>query len=199
MIPRLQLSHLSDFAHPRQAELCELLTVEGRLNEVTEALIALEKSLGSMSKKNSVASHEPYNSMHVRSLYCFAVITYIRCFTSGRRPTLDIAQVANLTPKQISLHERLRVVRNQHLAHAVVWEEEAHVYLRGGSKDQPPNGFHIIQAVLASDGPQEIRSFRTLVAKVKTHIHRRITAIGDEVARSFFGSKARWEKLTKAQ
>jgi hypothetical protein len=195
MVPRLRFSGFREFKHPRQAELSELLTLEGRLSEVAQALGALETTLGKMSPVGSGLNREPYDSLSVRSLYCFAVVTYIRCFTTGRRQTLEIANVPRIGKRQLELHRRIRAVRNQHLAHAVVWEEAAHVYLRVAEDDNKPYAFHVIQAVLASDGPEEIRKFRALVARVRAHVLTRVAAIGNEVARDIFGPKAKWSEL----
>ena len=61
------------------------------------------------------------------ALSCAALVRYSRCFTTGSRERLTIAQLASATETDINIHERLRGVRDWHLAHPVN-EQEVHAF-----------------------------------------------------------------------
>ena len=54
-----------------------------------------------------------------------ALVRYSRCFTTGIRARLSIEDLAIASPTDIDLHERLRGIRDWHIAHPVN-EQEVH-------------------------------------------------------------------------
>jgi hypothetical protein len=188
---------LFEFQHKRKAELEAWLVTEARLNEVCEALAEL-KSIMAANPRTAVSPPlQPGFALRIRSLYCFAAITYIRCFSTGRRASLSIAEVQNLTPRNRALHESVRLMRNQHLAHAVADNEGSYVYLHAKPHEKSPSRFNVINVVLVSGNLAEIRQFLSLVKKVRTFVRTQAEHAGNEVARSVFGSRATWAKLSK--
>jgi hypothetical protein len=195
MVPRLILSHWFDFKHPEKDVLADLSIIDGRLAEVEQALERLFLALGHLTPIETPGDHA-FDAVLVRSLYCFAVVTYIRCFNSGKRLTLRISDIEGLTQSQVNIHERLRGIRNQHLAHAVSAEEVAHIYVVTAVGTGNPIGFHVQNGVLASDGERDVERMLALVKKVRKHVHKRAFKLGDEIARAVLGPKARWKKLS---
>lgn len=188
-LPRLQPFH-----HPRERELARWITLDGRLSEVEASLEVLLTKLDAMpSGPAHVKDGGP--SILVRSLYCFAVVTYVRCFNKGRRLQLKIQDIPGLGRRQVELHNELVAVRNQHLAHAVSNEEEAYIFLLRDKGEVELKGFHVLHSVLASDSPATIRRFIALVKRVRKHVFATVCEVGDEVARTFFSQRAKWKNL----
>ena len=187
--PRLQ-----PFRHPRERELARWITMDGRLSEVEASLELLLTNLDAMPPgPTHVKDGGP--SILVRSLYCFAVITYVRCFNKGRRLQLKIQDIPGLGRRQVELHGELVAVRNQHLAHAVSNEEEAYIFLRRDKGKVELKGFHVLHTVLASDNSAKIRRFIALVKRVRRYVFATVCQVGDEVARTFFSQRAKWKNL----
>jgi hypothetical protein len=195
MVPRLNFPGWSAFEHPSQDALAAMLTVYGRLAEVEAAFDRLLEVEGVMGPQGNVDG-QPYDSLLARSLYCFGVVTYMRCFTTGKRPTLRIEDVEGVTRRQLQLHASMRQLRNQHLAHAVCEEEAAHIYLVHSERHGRIASFHVLNAVLSSGGVGEARRMVSLVRMVRKHVQRRICKLGDDVAKDFFGPTATWRKLS---
>lgn len=191
---RKQKEQLFEFSHKRKGELEGWLMIDGRLDEVCEALDALTVILRDWSRQTVSPPLAEGVAIQIRSLYCFAAITYIRCFSSGRRPRLDIAQVRTVTAKDRELHEDIRTMRNQYLAHAVADEEGAHVYLHAKPEERKPTGFLVLAVALASDGRPAIRRFAALSRKVRAFVRRCVASAGNDIARAFLGPGATWAK-----
>lgn len=187
--PRLQ-----PFYHPRERDLARWITLDGRLSEVEASLALLLTNLDVMpSGPTHVKDGGP--SILVRSLYCFAVVTYVRCFNTGRRLQLKIQDIPGLGRRQIELHNELVAVRNRHLAHAVSNEEEAYIFLLREKGKVELKGFHVFHSVLASDSPATIRRFIALVKRVRRFVYATVCQVGDEVARTYFSERAKWKNL----
>ncbi|RYX80152.1 hypothetical protein EON83_29855 [bacterium] len=195
MVPRFSLPQWFDFKHPSKEALAELSILDGRLVEVEQALERLLPALGHLTPVGK-SGGDKFDALLVRSLYCFAVVTYIRCFNSGKRLTLKISEIKGLTQNQLIFHERLRGIRNQHLAHAVSEEEAAHIYVIADAGTKCPIGFRVQNGVLASDGERDVKRMIALVKKVRKHVHMRSFQFGDEIAKAVFGPKAKWKKLS---
>lgn len=184
---RKQKEQLFEFSHKRKGELEDWLTIEGRLDEVCEALDALTVILRDWFRQTVSPPLAEGVAVQIRSLYCFAAITYIRCFSSGRRPRLDIAQVRTVTAKDRELHEDIRTMRNQYLAHAVADEEGAHVYLHAKPEERKPTGFLVLAVALASDGRPAIRRFAALSRKVRAFVRMCVASPAHSWARELLG------------
>lgn len=179
------------FTHHRKAEVEELLITDGRLEEVQDALRQFLKLVP--NREQHWESEQP-DSLYPRSLYCFAAITYARCFASGRRKKLEIDDIVSLTQKDRELHESVRRLRNQYFAHAVADEEGAHVLLYAKPGEKDPSGFTVMQVVLMGDSNSTARRFLSLVGKIRKHVQLRIADAGDEIAKAHFGASATWQK-----
>ena len=182
---------IAHFSHPRKAEIEELLITDGRLQEVEDALKQFLKLAANRKRQWETFTPE---SLYDRSLYCFAVITYSRCFASGRRKKLEIGDVGNLTDRDRELHESIRRLRNQYFAHAVADEEGAHVFLSTKPTEDKLSGFTVMHVVLVGDNNTTARRFLSLVRKIRAYLAKRISNVGDEMAKVFFGKSATWRK-----
>jgi hypothetical protein len=183
---------IAEFDDPHKRELEEWLVLDHRLREVEEALWLVHGSLGRSRKSKVVPAG---STISTRSHYCFAAITYMRCFSSGRYRRLHIEAIPGLTATNLETHTAIREIRNTFFAHAVADQEGEHVYLHapaGGGV----NGFATLSVVLLCDSKATVRNFLNLVAKVRKFVSRRTAEVGDKIAKRFFGSSASWQELS---
>ena len=158
-----------EFEHQLKPELERWLILAARLREVREALTHVSELFvkgGPRRKKMLLQGKE---IRLVRALYCFAVVTYIRCFATGRRRGLKISDVHGLSARDLETHEDIHVLRNKHFAHPVADEEGASILIiqPRGSRGA---GFAVASSVLASSSPEDVRRFTSLVRRVARHI-----------------------------
>lgn len=190
MTKRRYSGSLIQFSHSRKSEVEELLVIDDRLREVEAAL----KHFLKMAPAQHSSTNERKSTIS-RSLYCFAAITYARCFSSGRRRTLKIDDFFTLSDGDRKLHEEIRQLRNQFFAHAVsADQEDAYLFLHASDGEGDPSGFVIAQVVMVGDNNETVREFLSLVEKVRSHLAVQIAEVGDQVAVACFGPGATWEK-----
>ena len=65
----------------------------------------------------------------IEALSTAALVRYCRNFTSGIREKLKIEILLTATPEEVVLHERLRKIRDKHVAHPVNQQEVDALYL----------------------------------------------------------------------
>jgi len=63
------------------------------------------------------------------ALWTSAIVTYARCFGSGRRTRLADDALAAATAQQLELHKKVIEQRNTHLAHVLSKLERSEVFL----------------------------------------------------------------------
>lgn len=179
------------FEHQLKPELERWLILAARLKEVCQALTSVTELLVRGGSRRTEIALGERDIQLVRSLYCFAVITYIRCFATGRRRGLNISDVRGLSPQNLETHEDVRTLRNHHFAHPVADEEEALVLIvrPHGSRRA---GFRVFDTVLASSSSSDVRRFASLVRKVARHVELKEHLTGDALAQAIFGAQARW-------
>ena len=188
-------ARIREFDDPRKRELEGWLVIDHRLREVEEALERVHKSLGKARKvRRDIAGA----SGTTRSDYCFAAVTYMRCFSPGRHRRLSINDIPRLTAKNLKTHTDIRELRNTFFAHAVADQEGEHVYLRS-LPGKPIDGFAVISVVLLCDTKQGVRGFMNLVAKVRKYVQAQATNVGDKMAARFFGAGASWQVLSNVR
>lgn len=180
-----------EFEHPLKASLERWLLLEGRLSEVERALLLLIENFDSATKVGPEIEMLPDKSSLVRPLYCFAVVTYMRCFGGGRRAPLKIDEVPNISERNRKVHEDIRLLRNHHYAHAVSDEEGAHVLaipLQPGIRA----GFAVFEVVLAGPSEPDLKAFIALVRKIRRFVRVQEREVGNRLARATFGPTAKW-------
>lgn len=183
-----------DFDDHDKPELERWLVLEHRLCEVEEALRQVHRNLGKSRKSRRNVSD---SGISTRSNYCFAAVTYMRCFSAGRHRHLSIDSIPGLTAKNAETHSHVRELRNKFFAHAVADQEGEDVYLHSPSVGEPINGFGVMSIVMLCDSKQGVRSFINLVSRVRKHVLAQSELVGDKIASRFFGPGASWQKLSK--
>jgi hypothetical protein len=185
---------LVEFTHPRKPALEELLLIDHNLEEVVRSI---EELLSVLGRRKVSASITTSQSITARSLYCFAAISYMRCFAPGYRTRLEISKIPHLSFLDRRLHDNIRAIRNKYLAHAINSDHEGtHLFLVAPNRNAEATHFTILNAILVSDSRATLGRFIRLVGKVRKYIQTRVTTLGNEVARDVFGPRATWRKLS---
>jgi hypothetical protein len=73
-------------------------------------------------------------------------------------------------------------------------EEGAHIFLSTKPTEDKLSGFAVMHVVLLGGNNSTARRFLSLVRKIRTYLMKRISNIGDEMAKAFFGKSATWRK-----
>lgn len=185
---------LYEFEDPCKHELEQWLVIDHRLRDVEKALTKIHRSIG-RARKHRVTSKD--ESIAIRSYYCFAAVTYLRCFSSGRHRRLSIQEIPNLTQTNISTHDDVRDIRNTYLAHTVDDKESHEVFLKA-----PPgkaiDSFNTVGFVMICDSKRGLRNFMNLVGNVRNHVSSQTERVGDVIAVRFFGEGASWRHRHKS-
>jgi hypothetical protein len=103
-----------------------------------------------------------------------ALVRYCRCFTSGKRLRLVLSNGPLLTSQECELHDRIRAIRDKHIAHPVNLLEIQSTYI---SVKVAPSGKAVATSVSSGtrDGlslfPSEATAFAALCAKWMTWLN----------------------------
>lgn len=180
-----------EFDHPLKPSLERWILLDSRLAEVEKSLALLLGHYTAASWRGKFINMSDGGQELMRPLYCFAVVTYVRCFGGGRRQPLRISDVPRLSTRDLHIHEDVRTLRNHHFAHAVADEEGAHL-LAVPQQSRIGPGFALYNVVLAGPGLSRLRAFLSLVRKVRRYVKTKEEQAGNQIAMSIFGPKATW-------
>ncbi len=118
--------------------------VETRLPDIHGWLEDIHSAHELASRLSQEVSAENPDPVLLDALSTAALVRYSRCFTTGIRARLSIEELSTASPTDIDLHERIRGIRDWHIAHPVN-EQEVHalyVFLMVHQKPQrEPLGF----------------------------------------------------------
>jgi hypothetical protein len=92
-------------------------------------LVDLHAAKDMFERQTSLLDNERSDPLLVDALSTSALVRYGRCFTSGIRKRLGLDLLPNATAAELDLHERMRGVRDWHVAHAVNRQEAHGLYI----------------------------------------------------------------------
>lgn len=114
------------------------------------------------------AESEPPDPVLLDAMSTSAVVRYSRCFTTGSRERLHIKQLSSADSTEIALHDRIRGIRDWHVAHPVNQQEVHALYIivdeAPGAKTQAL-GFSSFSSVQLPLRPFEAVQLVTLCSK----------------------------------
>jgi hypothetical protein len=185
-----------EISHALRVPLENWLILGSRLREIEEVLDRLVSIYAAAGKKRPILDVPAEKGALMRPLYCFAVVTYVRCFGGGRRPPLRIDDVPRLTARNRQAHDEASRLRNKHFAHAVADEEGAQILAI------PPQGIHkagfaVHEVTLSSPNLVGLREFLGLVRKVRRFAKRKEHEVGNVLAKAILGPSSTWTKGLK--
>jgi hypothetical protein len=119
----------------------------------------------------------PDNLTVLEALSTAAVIRYCRCFASGIRHRLDVSSLTTAGADELAIHDRMRGVRDWHVAHPINQQEVHALHL---IVNDDPNANDLVlgmSSYQATARPLTIDEFRvalSLCSKWITHIQSKI-------------------------
>lgn len=175
------------FENPLKDELEHLLSTLGDLRRAKQALGYLHSSPGLFREGGAIAS----------ALYTQALVSYVRCFTSGRRKGLD-ASIFDGHPKLAERHKEVKGIRDRHIAHPVSELERWDVLVAAESETSGVVGLGVHNWFFVGGAQADIKAFLQLIAFVDKKVSVKLTAVGNALAKELMGSKATWRTAQKS-
>jgi hypothetical protein len=103
--------------------------VASRIPDVTGWLQDMHSAQELAERLIREAGAEPPDPVLLDALSTATLVRYSRCFTTGIRERLSIANLPSTTETEVELHERLRGIRDWHIAHPVNQQEVHALYV----------------------------------------------------------------------
>lgn len=175
-----------EFEHPKKAELERLWTLEADLQRTLQALDLLVGPPEFFRVAGFLAS----------ALYTQALVSYIRCFTSGRRKGIDRSMLDS-KPDLQKIHDDVKLIRDQHVSHPVSDYERCTLLLAANSSSAKPQGLGVHHLFFSGAGPKDLKDFRRLVKYVHKEVVNELNQIGTVIARDLIGPRITWRNAQK--
>ncbi len=119
-------------------------------------------------------------SLLAEALWASALITYTRCFSSGRRTALRLIDLG-LSPEMGQLHERLDVIRDKHIAHPV-GDLEQIIVTSGRAPDGKVHLLTLVDRHIAGT-PEQVSEFHRLAEAVLQRVQEQMEGLGARITR----------------
>jgi hypothetical protein len=174
------------FEHPLKSDLERLWTIEA---DLARTLQALELLIGP-PEFFRVAGY------FASALYTQALVSYVRCFTSGRRKGLERSLLEE-HPELLKIHDDIKEIRDRHVSHPVSDYERCNLLVAAESADSPARGLGVHHLFFSGAGPQDLKNFRKLVSFVHRQITAQLNQVGNQIAKEAIGKRATWKSAQK--
>jgi hypothetical protein len=96
---------------------------ETRLPDIHGWLQDIHSTREFLERLDHVLSAEVDDPIVLDALSTAALVRYSRCFTTGSRERLQLGQLDSASEAEIALHDRLRAIRDWHVAHPINLQE----------------------------------------------------------------------------
>lgn len=126
-----------------------------------------------------------------------ALISYYRCFGSGRRTPLPLDDVFKETPGLKEEHLFFRELRDKHIAHPVIKTEHNELVIAAKSADATPVGIGNYYFKYAGLSPEDMKRFSDLLRYVVTHAESTEKRLCEDLARDLFGDTKSWAEASE--
>ena len=174
---------LFQFQHPYKERLEDLQMIRADLGRAVECLRVL-------SGPPPLHTHAP---VFAAALQTQALVSYVRCFSTGRRTALN-RDIFAANTKFAKDHEEFKKVRDQHVAHPAGPHEHSELIVAAESPESPAIGIGSYNFFFAGFAPKDLRRFLSLVRFVARHAEAEEKRLGDDMARNIIGPKATYAK-----
>jgi hypothetical protein len=175
------------FEHPLKAPLEHLLSTRGDIQRAKEAILILLGAPTLFRESGVIAG----------ALYTQALVSYVRCFTSGRRKGLDTSAFDNRADMLIA-HNNFKDIPDKHIAHPVGKLEHWGILVAAKDPESPAVGLGIQNWFYVGATRAELKSFLKLATFVEKHIDTEINRVGSLLAKAILGPKATWKSAERA-
>lgn len=178
---------LFKFEHPHKARLEDLQMIRGDLGHAIQfAQILL--------RPPPLHSHAP---LFATALQFQALVSYVRCFSTGRRSALSKAIFAGDQALE-QAHEDFKKVRDQHVAHPAGKHEHNELLIAAKSATSAARGIGSYNFSFAGFAEKDLRRLLKLLRFVAKKVELEEKQLGDELARAVMGPKATYAKARRA-
>ena len=126
-----------------------------------------------------------------------ALVSYVRCFATGRKNTLN-RDVFLSKPELEKDHDEFKKLRDQHVAHSTGSHEHNELIVAADSPDSAAYGIGSYNFFFAGFAPKDLKRFLSLLLYVMKQAKEEETRLGNEMAREMIGSKSSWAKARLA-
>jgi len=142
--------------------------IENRLSDIHGWLEDMHAAKDFAAALHLMLESDNDDPVVIDALSTATLVRYSRCFTTGARERLRIEQLETAEPNDIDLHERLRGVRDWHVAHPVNRQEVHAVYLIFDPSPDATTGALGISSLSVADlalSPPEVAATERLCEK----------------------------------
>lgn len=178
---------LFKFEHRHKARLEDLQMIRGDLRHAIQFTQIL---LG----PPVLHSHAP---LFATALQFQALVSYVRCFSTGRRSALT-RSIFDGQPEFENAHEEFKRVRDQHVAHPAGKHEHNELLIAAKSAESAAHGIGSYNFFFAGFPENDLRRFLKLVRFVEKKVSMEEKLLGDELARDVIGPKATYASAQRA-
>lgn len=175
------------FDHPLKAELERLITIQADLRRSITCLQMLVPPSRLMRESGTIGM----------ALHTQALVSYVRCFASGRRKGLS-PDIYKTVPKYLVLHTNIKSLRDKHVAHAVGEDEHCAILVGAKNDTSPARGIGVRYWFFAGGDDKHMKSFLKLAEFAQRYVTTEIQATGDELSKKLMGPRATWKKAQRA-
>jgi len=170
------------FNHPLKAEFEHLLSVEADLRRAATALRCLVSPSPVMLEGGIFGA----------ALYTQALVSYVRCFSSGRRKGLN-QDIFAKNPALLAAHADIKSIRDKHVSHPVSEHEHCNVLVAAENQDAPAVGLGVRYWFFVGGDQKHMRQFLKVTEFASKYVQREIKVKGDKLAKLVIGPRATWK------
>lgn len=116
----------------------------------------------------------------VRSLWSSALISYVRCFGSGRRARVEPSIYTHLPGDAVGTHQYYKDTRDKHIAHPVNAFEEVRVGIATGELGEPIGIGHLA-AFRVCDAAEGVAQLDALASVAMQHVAKIIQPLEEAI------------------
>lgn len=126
-----------------------------------------------------------------------ALVSYVRCFSTGRRTALTRGIFAK-KPELEAAHDEFKKLRDQHVAHPAGKHEHNELLLAAKTPDWPAHGLGSYSFFFVGFAVKDMRRFLSLLKFVAEEAEQEERQLGNELAREVVGPKSSYLKAKRA-
>jgi len=134
--------------------------------------------------------------MFAGALYTQALVSYVRCFASGRRKGLD-RNLFDDRPDLQKIHDDVKAIRDRHVSHPVGDYERCTMLIAAKDEDSAAKGIGVHHLFFSGAGAKDLKAFLKVVSFAHKYVSSELTRVGDTVAKDVIGKGATWSSAQK--
>lgn len=175
------------FEHPLKSELERLLSLENDLRRAQGAIQTLINSTHLLQGSGTIST----------ALYTQALVSYIRCFSSGRRKGIE-RSIFDASPELALVHDKIKQIRDKHVAHQIGKLERWDILVAAKDSTSRAIGLGVHFWSYAYAARADLLKFQKLTKFVTKHVEANIKSLGDSLAKKAIGPRATWRSAQKS-